>query len=366
MDKYVRFFLPLMMVALLSIATWPAHAQQVALTSIEVSENGEELLNFNLNSQVALRKTLQLSQPDRLVIDISRIERATLSIPKGYSGKLVKQLRFGQFDSATSRIVIDLHRPVVLLDAQASGTSAVVKIAPSGEVAATAAPNKSSKPLIIIDAGHGGQDPGAIGIHKTREKDITLNYAKALRDALLATGRYRVTLTREDDRFILLHERVALARKHQGDLFISLHADSNPRAEARGFSIYTLSETASDDEAAALADRENKSDIIPGIDLSTADPDVASILIDLTQRETMNKSAQLADAIVAALPPSIRKLERPHRYAGFRVLKAPDIPSVLIELGFLTNAEDERLLLTKEHRARLVKSVVAGIDRYLK
>ena len=224
---------------------------------------------------------------------------------------------------------------------------------------------EEKKPLVVIDAGHGGQDPGALGLHETHEKDVTLNFARALRSALLHTGRYRVLLTRDDDTFVSLVERVNMARKAKGSIFVSFHADSNPRPEARGLSLYTLSETASDDEAAALADHENKADVIQGMDLSNADADVASILIDLTQRETMNKSAVLANAVVESLHGKINRLPKTHRFAGFRVLKAPDIPSTLIELGFLSNVADERLLLSPEYRDLVVMSVARGIDRYL-
>jgi len=174
-----------------------------------------------------------------------------------------------------------------------------------------------------------------------------------------------VTRTRADDTFIALMDRVKRARDAKGELFISLHADSNPRPSARGFSIYTLSETASDDEAEALAAQENKSDIIGGVDLTTEDKDVASILIDLAQRESMNKSTSLADSVMENLHPKVLRLPVPHRYAGFRVLKAPDIPSVLIELGFLSNKEDERLLLTHEYETIISQSIVKAIDDYI-
>ena len=230
--------------------------------------------------------------------------------------------------------------------------------------AAKSAVSEKDKPLIAIDAGHGGQDPGAIGVHDTHERDVTLNFALNLRKALLRTGRYRVALTRDNDTFVMLHDRVDIARRAHADMLVSLHADSNPLVNARGLSIYTLSATASDDEAAALAERENKADVITGINLNTTDQDVANILIDLTQRETMNKSTELADDIVANLHPKIQRLPSTHRFAGFRVLKAPDVPSVLIELGFLSNPIDERLLLSPEYRDIVVGSVIKGIDQY--
>jgi N-acetylmuramoyl-L-alanine amidase len=342
----------LMLLACLWLAA-PALAAPV-VTTLPAIESGVMLTPV---------RHFQLQNPERLVIDLPVIARAELRFPDVKNDPLVKAIRYGQFDAKTTRIVYDLHRPVRVVAVE-PGVQLMLRVeAAQGKQPAVSPIDK--KPLIVIDAGHGGQDPGAIGRQGTLEKIITLNYAGALREALLKTGRYRVMLTREDDRFIMLHERVKIARDAKADLFISLHADSNPRAEARGFSIYTLSETASDEEAAALAERENKSDIIPGLDLSTTDPEVANILIDLTQRETMNKSAKLADAIVAAMPAKVIKLPKTHRYAGFRVLKAPDVPSVLIELGFLSNAEDERQLLMPEHRKRLVEGVVSGIDRFL-
>lgn len=360
--------------------------------SIDTTEANVEHLKFDVTNSIEIEKAFTLTNPDRVVIDIPRVT-GRIALPVDYRGNLIKSVRFGQFNATTSRIVLDLAAPAKVVG-KSSGAPFVVELAPltpptsSPAVVATASPapvmatataplkpgkaakpekpspSLADKPLVVIDAGHGGQDPGALGIHGTHEKDVTLNYARSLREALLRTGRYRVLLTREDDRFIMLQERVAIARKAKADLFVSFHADSNPRPEARGLSIYTVSENASDDEAAALAERENKADIIPGIDLNTTDADVASILIDLTQRETMNKSALMADAVVQSMHGKITKLQKTHRFAGFRVLKAPDIPSVLIELGFLSNEVDERLLLTPAYRDLVVASVVKGIDRF--
>ena len=345
----------------------PLMAQSSAALSgfnIEPRENGQEVLQFEANSPVTPRKVFTLGAPDRLVIDLPHIGGGMISLPKAYAGQLVKSVRFGQFNAETSRIVLDLNGPIKVEEVT-SGSQFTIEISPNGPIKAGTKPVKAEvKPLIIIDAGHGGDDPGAIGLHGTHEKDVTLNYALALRKALLDTGRYRVGMTRDDDHFVVLTDRVAIARKLKADIFVSFHADSNPRPEARGLSIYTLSENASDAEAAALAEHENKADIIQGIDLSKADADVASILIDLTQRETMNKSALFADAVVASLNGKVTKLQKTHRFAGFRVLKAPDIPSTLIELGFLSNETDERLLLSPEYRDLVVGSVVKGIDRF--
>jgi N-acetylmuramoyl-L-alanine amidase len=189
--------------------------------------------------------------------------------------------------------------------------------------------------------------------------------ALELRRQLEATGRYRVALTRNSDEFLALRDRLALARAYDADLFISLHADSERSADVRGLSIYTLSETASDEEAAALASRENRADLIGGIDLSRERPQVASILIDLAQRETMNRSVAFARMVVAELSREIDLLPtRPHRFAGFAVLRAPDVPAVLIELGYLSNRVEERRLQSVGYRRDLARGVVRAIDHY--
>ena len=222
------------------------------------------------------------------------------------------------------------------------------------------------KPLIVIDAGHGGVDPGATSHKGHHEKHLTLRYAKALRHALLRTGLYRVLLTRGDDRFLLLRKRVDIARRNKGDIFISLHADSAPSQDARGLSVYTLSAKASDEVAAALADRENKVDILAGLDITTEHAEVADILFDLVQRDTKARSTQLAQTVLSNLQDKVRLLPNPHRQAGFAVLKAPDIPSILIEMGFLSNRHDERLLRTAAHQQKLVDGIVRGIGAYMR
>ncbi|HEX2116085.1 MAG TPA: N-acetylmuramoyl-L-alanine amidase [Alphaproteobacteria bacterium] len=244
-----------------------------------------------------------------------------------------------------------------------SAVAAVPAAVPSG--AARTAPRREGRKIIVLDPGHGGVDPGALGANGTHEKDLTLAVARELRRQLEATGRYRVVMTRDDDVFVQLRERVNKARAADADLFLSIHADSIGSAQTRGASIYTLSETASDAEAAALAARENRADIIAGVDLSTENKDVASILIDLAQRETMNRSAALAHSLVAELGRDIQLLpSRPHRFAGFAVLKAPDVPSALIELGYLSNRQDESLLNRPQHRSKIAAAIVRAIDNH--
>lgn len=219
-------------------------------------------------------------------------------------------------------------------------------------------------PLVYIDPGHGGPDPGTIGHSGTFEKNVTLAVAEELKRQLLATGRYRVKLTREKDVFVALRERFAMAREDQADIFISLHADSSFVGDPRGLSVYTLSETSSDAEAAALAAKENKADLIAGVDLSKQSNAVSSILIDLTQRETKNQSARFAELLVNELGRVTNLLPNTHRFAGFAVLKAPDIASVLIEMGYLSNVQDEALLLSPAHRAKLAGAMLRAVDGY--
>ncbi len=219
-------------------------------------------------------------------------------------------------------------------------------------------------PLVYIDPGHGGPDPGTIGHSGTFEKNVTLAVARELERQLLATGRYRVKLTRESDVYVPLRERFFMARADQADIFISLHADSSFVGDPRGLSVYTLSETSSDAEAAALATKENKSDLIAGVDLTKQSTAVTSILIDLTQRETKNQSARFAELLVNELGRVTTLLPNTHRFAGFAVLKAPDIASVLIEMGYLSNVQDEALLLSPAHRAKLAGAMLRAVDGY--
>jgi N-acetylmuramoyl-L-alanine amidase len=243
--------------------------------------------------------------------------------------------------------------------------SQVAAAAPAAVPRALPGAKAPGRMVVVIDPGHGGQDPGAIGGAGTQEKMVTLAVAREVRRQLEATGRYRVHLTRDGDHFLPLRERVQKARRWRADLFVSIHADSIGSDETRGASVYTLSDTASDAEAAALAARENRADIIAGLDLSHESRDVANILIDLAQRETLNRSADFARLLVRELGQEVRMLPtRPHRFAGFAVLKAPDIPAALVELGYLSNAEDERLLRQGQHRRRVAAGIQRAVDAF--
>jgi N-acetylmuramoyl-L-alanine amidase len=240
------------------------------------------------------------------------------------------------------------------------GGAVTLLVAPKAEAAP---PPPPAKPLIVIDPGHGGIDPGALG-SDTMEKNITLSVAKQLRQQLLATGRFRVVLTRDKDVFVPLRDRFKIARDKGADLFISLHADSNPSTQARGASVYTLSDKASDAEAEALATKENKSDVIAGVDLSKENQTVTGILIDLAQRETTNMSSRFASILVNDLRNDTMMLQNSHRFAGFAVLKAPDVPSVLLEMGYVSSSADERLLTDSGHQKKLAGSISRAIEDY--
>jgi N-acetylmuramoyl-L-alanine amidase len=251
--------------------------------------------------------------------------------------------------------------------ADGSGTDVAVLTVPAVPSPDKAVAGANDRiPTIVLDPGHGGKDPGAIGAHGTMEKDVNLEMAKQLKALLEATGRYKVVLTRTDDRLLPLRQRIDIARAAKADLFISLHADHNEKADLRGASVYTLSETASDAEAAEVAARENKDGVITGVDLTTQNPMVTSILIDLAQRETKNLSARFASLLTDQLGERTLVLRDSHRFAGFVVLKALDVPSVLLELGYLSNADDEAALSSKRHRRVVAKAIRDAIDQYFK
>lgn len=225
--------------------------------------------------------------------------------------------------------------------------------------------HKGEKPLIVIDPGHGGVDPGTTGAGGVLEKNVTLAVARVLKNELESTGRYRVMLTREKDVYLPLYDRVKFARDHKADLFISLHADSIDHSNVSGASIYTLSEKASDAETEKLAMRENRADLIAGVDLSHQDDDVANILVDLAMRDTMNQSRFFANMVADSMQEhSIRTLERTNRSAGFAVLKDPDVPSILVEMGFLSNRREAQMLTRPEFQRRIAQTLTASVNSY--
>lgn len=349
-------------------------------------------------SAVPEYRVFSLPDPYRVVIDLSEVDwRLSAGEPPDGLG-LVAALRYGLFAVGTSRLVLDATGPVrvkniavlparetkpvrLVIDLESvpeaeflrqSRGAPLVSTPVMASLTSTFVPppvkpgldGTGTKPVVVIDAGHGGVDPGAIGVAGTPEKTITLAMAQELGRQLEETGRYKVVLTRDRDIFIRLRDRVAIAREAGADLFISLHADSHRDSDLRGASVYTLSETASDAEAAALAAKENKADLIAGVDLSSENEIVTNILIDLAQRETKNLSAHFASMLIDELDGATTLLRNTHRFAGFAVLKAPDVASVLVETGYLSNPDDEALLRSPSYRAKLCASLVQAIDHY--
>lgn len=285
------------------------------------------------------------------LIEPAVVERAFRLGPQGVRGhRLVIDLRPAEPNAFAAAFAAPVHLPL----------DTAVDIAPPPT--ATAGERRR---LIVLDAGHGGQDPGAISASGRYEKEITLNVAKAVAQRLRATGRYRVLLTRESDRFIRLSERVALARSKEADLFLSIHADSLSSDRAtRGASVYTRAEAASDTEAEALALRENRADQLSDTASAGDLDDVVSILLDLASRDTAKLSSRFAGLLTAAMGETTPLRRNALRAANFRVLSAPDVPSALLELGYLSNPADEALLFSESGRDRLAAAVVGAIDRF--
>jgi N-acetylmuramoyl-L-alanine amidase len=376
-----------------------APALPVKASSVSAVEVGDQEITIRFDDVVEKASSFILAGPDRIAIDISGAEPGRSVSPSG----MVNSVRQGRQDANTARIVFDLAQPALISGGQfaADGRSLTLSVDPVAEgdfgnavkaarklylppPAHRAKPPRSrynltipldppksglprpkiygpaGRPLVVVDAGHGGHDPGAISPSSgKREKDITLATAKAIRDELLASGRVRVALTREDDSFIILQNRTAIARNLKADLFISIHADSAPADTASGATIYTLSEVASDRQAQLLATRENRADVINGVNLGDESREIASILVDLAQRESMNASADFASLLKREGERFMPFRSDYHRMAGFAVLKAPDIPSVLVEIGYLTNSADVSRVASSEGQKR----IAAGIRR---
>ena len=382
------------------------------------------VIDFNRKTDF---RVFHLSAPPRIVIDMLPAEWHVAK-SRMMLDPLLKGYRSGLLDDGLTRIIFDLQKPAVINEAYLLPKSdfekdrLVIDLAPSTlnlfegklsdvfgnrdlkgpgavpfttgyaamenktirEVTMPANPVMSAPvdavppraPLngrqhkrftIVLDAGHGGDDPGASGPYGIREKNITLAIAREVERQLQETGRYNVVLTRDRDVYIKLRERVEISRRVKGDLFISIHADKIARTGVRGASIYTLSENASDAETARLADDENNSGVVAGVDLAAESQDVAGILLDLAMREKMNESKLLSHYLeVAFMNNSVRLLPNSHRAAGFAVLKAPDVPSVLIETGFLSNAEEAKLLTSSQFQRHISGAIVDGVDSYFR
>lgn len=394
----MRGMIPAMLFAALPICASPAMGGTVQKIS---AQDGAVIVQFD--GVVDRADVFTLAAPDRIAIDVS----GATAGQSAFAGGSVQNIRQRQFSAETARIVLDLAEPAVVTNGNfsADGKSLRLSLRPvpltefSGTIArgktqiippaafradppkrryevtapirvnvgkglpVVSGPADDSLPLVVIDAGHGGHDPGAISPHGGQlEKDVTLAIAKSVRNEILKSGRVRVALTRDTDKFIVLQDRFQLARKLRADLFISIHADSAESPEATGGTVYTLSEVASDREAQRLAARENKANIINGVNLGGADANVSSILIDLTQRETMNVSADFAKLLLREAAPNMRIRGNSHRFASFIVLKAPDTPSALFETGYLSNEADVTFLASQSGQGKVARALANAIQ----
>ena len=391
------------MISAMLFAAFPIYASPAMGGTVQniSAQDGAVIVQFD--GVVDRADVFTLAAPDRIAIDVS----GATAGQSAFAGGSVQNIRQRQFSAETARIVLDLAEPAVVTNGNfsADGKSLRLSLRPvplaefSGTVARgktqiippaafradppklryevtapirvnvgkglplVSGPADDSLPLVVIDAGHGGHDPGAISPHGGQlEKDVTLSIAKSVRDEMLKSGRVRVALTRDTDKFIVLQDRFQLARKLRADLFISIHADSAESPEATGGTVYTLSEVASDREAQRLAARENKANIINGVNLGGADANVSSILIDLTQRETMNVSADFAKLLLREAAPNMRIRGNSHRFASFIVLKAPDTPSVLFETGYLSNEADVTFLASQSGQGKVARALANAIQ----
>jgi len=377
----------------------PAVAENLPVASdVRVAGDGKQTrFILDLDRKIDIR-TFVLANPYRVVIDIPQV---TFNLPAGTGATgsgLIKAFRYGLVMPGGSRIVFDLTGPAkvekaYVLDAANGQPSRLVvevtaversafKASPvtneklrttigsddgAAVVTGTVSPPKpDTRPVIVIDAGHGGVDNGTQAASGENEKTLVLDFAKALRDRIEQGGKFRVVMTRDDDTFIPLGERVKIARTNMASLFVSIHADALPRREgdAQGATIYTLSDKASDAEAEKLAEAENKADAIAGVNLTEEPADVADILIDLTQRETRTFSNRFARTLANEMKTVARMHKHPLKSAGFKVLKAHDVPSVLVELGYVSNKDDLKLLVSESWRSRTVGSVATAVDAF--
>ena len=366
----------------------PVFAQKIQDLRLSASNNQTMRFVVDLSDQAEI-KLSRLASPPRLVIDVQNATFDPTVLAKQFSKiGFISSIRLGTPAPNTSRIVLDLQSDNIsekhfTLAPQASATwrfvidltneTPQVGIKPfsnDAQTVATQAPAQTSskksvarKKIVMLDPGHGGQDPGAISRSGKYEKDLTLKMAKETKTLLEKAG-YKVVMTRDKDYYVTLRGRIEKAHKANADLFISIHADSAKSSAAKGLSVYTISETASDKEAAALAESANKADILFGMDLSEYQPEVGNILIDFAKTYTMDQSAKYADEVVKEMAKEVTLRPKAHRYAGFAVLKSPNVPSVLLEMGYLSNKEEDKLLQKESYRNKLSKALVRAVNTY--
>jgi len=379
----------------------PAAAEDAAAPPVAVAarliEDGQTArLSFDLSGPVEASAHAMVD-PDRIVVDLGQVNfqldpAEGRAVPRR-PDPIVKAFRFGLFGPGKSRVVIDLARPacvakvqtapiakgsapsrlvIELARCEASAFASAARSAAAGETSAPVAPDEaaaglgSGPPVIVIDPGHGGVDGGAYGVGGAVEKNLVYDYALELKRRLEDKNRFKVVLTRQGDEFVSLEDRVRIAREANAALFISIHADmlNEAGADVSGATVYTCSERASDAEAARIAERENAADKVAGVEPKAQAAGVADILFDLKRRETRLYAHIFSRGVVAQLQGATRLNHNPERSAGFVVLKAPDFPSVLVELGYLSNAQDVQAMSSPDWRAKTASAMANAIDRF--
>lgn len=369
------------------------NSSKPAVTRVRLTAGARETrLAFDLTKQLSPKVSVA-SNPDRVIVDLPEVE-FRIDAAAGQHGKgLVKAFRFGLFRAKQSRIVIDTDGPahvrkarvegddqpqlVIELTRDDRGTVAKSATAPAPalrpsqfEEPPPAVTTRSGRPVIVIDPGHGGLDPGAVAPGGVLEKSVVLSVARRLRSLLVESGRYTVVMTRNRDIYVSLEQRVSISRRHKADLFISLHADAVPEEDlarlVRGGSVYTLSEYASDEQARRLSEKENAVDVLAGLTpvADGGEDEVRNILIDLLRRETESFSADFSKLLTGELRKHITLASNPQRSGAFRVLKQAESPSVLVELGYMSNEEDRTLLTSPEWQDQVARAILAAIDSF--
>jgi N-acetylmuramoyl-L-alanine amidase len=343
-----------------------------------LGDKTETLFQLTLTRGVTA-EVYTLANPYRVIVDLPGVS-FKLPAESGRDARgLVSAFRYGQFDEGKARIVLDTTGPIAIAKAAMtnarSGPGVVLTIelksteSPTDHATPALPKRATAKPIIVIDPGHGGIDPGAVGAANLLEKDLVLTVSSRVRELLEQSGRYDIVMTRARDVFVSLSERLKISRQAGADLFISIHADSIEQAYAqsiKGATVYTLSERASDAEARAIAEKENASDLIAGLDVAGGEEndDVKNILLDLMKRETANFSAEFSRTLVAKLKSNISLSRDPERAAAFKVLRQTHAPSVLVELGYVSNPDESRQMQSARWQEKVAKSIVTAVDTY--
>lgn len=377
-------------------AQLPAMAQEgVPIRALDARAAGnDERTRFVIDLEKSVEfAAFTLADPYRVVIDVPELDFTDISEQSRQGRGLVGTFRFGLIAKGKSRMVLDLKQPVnidesfVLAPLEGQPARIVFDLVPASREAfldkvgklksvgnlkekvapaSVPTPKGRGKMVVVLDPGHGGIDDGAIGPGGAKEKELVLQFALDVRKALESTGKFDVLMTRDDDTFIALDDRVTFARSKGAQLMVSFHADTVTQSYVRGATVYTLDENASDERARELADKENRSDTIAGVELQDKPDEVADILIDLARRETKNLSIAFARRLLGDVKPAMRLNKNPRRSADFRVLTAPDVPSVLVELGYLSNRADEKLLRSEAWRRKVADRFAISIEAYLR